>query len=119
MAEDMKHTVEVGRAPDRRVEGERAEQALRGEEHSRCARDHVPWNLAYTDVVVCLRMDLSSPLFPEVLQRVAVVKEGQPDSHAQAQSLVDGDLGAPTAAVAARVLMFDDLLDAVEVQEVE
>jgi hypothetical protein len=47
---------------------------------------------------------------------VVVVKGAQVESHAQAQSLVDGDLGAPTAAVEVRVLRFDDLLNAVEVQ---
>jgi hypothetical protein len=49
---------------------------------------------------------------------VVVVKEALLDSHAKAPSLVDGDLGAPTAAVA-HVLMLDGLLDVVELQEVE
>jgi len=49
---------------------------------------------------------------------VAVVKEAQLDSHAKVQSLVGGDLDAPTAAVA-RVLMFDGLLDVVEVQQLD
>ena len=114
--EGRMHTVEVARALDRRVAGEMAEQALRDEGHSRCDRDHAPWSLAYTDAVVCLLMGLSSPSFLEALQRVAAVKGAQVESHAQAQSLVDGDLGAPTAAVEVRVLRFDDLLDAVEVQ---
>ena len=46
------------------------------------------------------------------------MKEAQLDSHAKAQSLVDGDLDAPTVGVV-HVLMFDDLLDVVEVREDE
>jgi hypothetical protein len=103
--------------------GERAEQAPHGEEHSRCARDHAPWSLACTDVVVCLLMDPSSPSsLHEALRRVVVVKGAQLDSHAKVQSLVGGDLNGPTAAAAAavaRVLLFDDLLNEVEAQEVE
>jgi hypothetical protein len=113
--EGMMHTVEVAHVLDRRVAGEMTEQPPRGEGHSRCARDHAPWSLAYTGAVVCLLMGLSSPSFLEALQRVAVVKGAQVESHAQTQSLVDGGLGAPTAAEV-RVLRFDDLLDAVEVQ---
>jgi hypothetical protein len=103
--------------------GERAEQAPRGEEHSCCARGHAPWSLACTDVVGCLLMDLSSPSsLHEALRRVVVVKEAQLDSHAKVQSLVDGGLNGPTAgaaAAAARALLFDDLLNEVEAQEVE
>jgi hypothetical protein len=121
VAEDTRHTVEVGHGLDRRMVGERAEQAPRGEEHSRCARDHAPWSFACTDVVACLLMDLSSPSsLHEALRRVAVVKGAQLDSHAKVQSLVGGDPNGPTAAAAAaRVLLFDDLLNEVEAQEVE
>jgi len=118
VAEDTRHTVEVGHGLDRRMVGERADQAPRGEEHSRCVRDHAPWSLACTDVVACLLMDLSSPSsLHEALRRVVVVKGAQIDSHAKVQSLVGGDLNDPTAA--ARVLLFDDLLSEVEAQEVE
>jgi hypothetical protein len=118
----MRHTVEVGHGLDRRMVGERAEQAPRGEEHSCCARGHAPWSLACTDVVGCLLMDLSSPSsLHEALRRVVVVKGAQLDSHAKVQSLVGGGLNGPTAgaAAAARALLFDDLLNEVEAQEVE
>ncbi len=80
--EGMMHTVEVARVLDRRAAGEMAEQPLRGERHSRCARVHAPWSLAYTGAVVYLPMGLSSPSFLEALQKVAVVKEAQVESHA-------------------------------------
>jgi hypothetical protein len=119
VAEDTRHMVEIGDGLDRKMAGERAERVPRGEGHLRCDQDHAPWSLACTGVVACLPMDLSSPSsLHEVLRRVVVVKGGQSESHAKAQSLVDGDLNAPTVA-AARVLMFDDLLDEVEVQELE
>lgn len=103
----------------RRTVGERVDLAPHGEEHSRCDQEDDLWNLAYTGVAACLLTGLSSPWsLHEVLQRVVVVKGVQVDSHAKAQSLVDGDLNGPTAE-AARVLMVDDLLDVEEVQEVE
>jgi len=43
----------------RMVAGGRTEEALRGEGHSHCDRDHAPWNLACTGVGARLLLGLS------------------------------------------------------------